>query len=48
MTAQYRDPVPPARPSSVQAAAEVAANAVPGMQPSFTAFPGSVFASKSH
>jgi uncharacterized iron-regulated membrane protein len=48
MTAQYRDRQVPARPTSVNAAVVVAARAVPGMTPSFVAFPGSIFSSKSH
>jgi uncharacterized iron-regulated membrane protein len=48
MTAQYRDRAPPAKLTSVNAAVEVAARAVPGMTPSFVAFPGSIFSSKSH
>lgn len=48
MTAQYRDRKPPAQPSSLQAAVETARRAVPGMTPSFVAFPGSLFSSKSH
>jgi uncharacterized iron-regulated membrane protein len=48
MTAQYRDRPPPTKLTSVQAAVDVAARAVPGMTPSFVAFPGTVFSSKSH
>jgi uncharacterized iron-regulated membrane protein len=48
MTAQYRDRSVPAKLTSVNAAVEVAAHAVPGMTPSFVAFPGSIFSSKSH
>ena len=48
MTAQYRDRPPPANPTSVQAAVGVAAKATPGMMPSFIAFPGTIFSSKSH
>jgi uncharacterized iron-regulated membrane protein len=48
MTAQYRDRAPPAHLASLHSAVDVAANAVPGMQPSFVAFPGTVFSSKSH
>ena len=48
MTAQYRDRPPPTTLTSVQAAVDVAARAVPGMTPSFVAFPGTVFSSKSH
>jgi uncharacterized iron-regulated membrane protein len=48
MTAQYRDRTLPAHPTPVQAATDVAAQAVPGMTPSFIAFPGTIFSSKSH
>jgi hypothetical protein len=48
MTAQHRDRTLPAHPTPVQEAAEVAAKAVPGMLPSFIAFPGTIFSSKSH
>jgi uncharacterized iron-regulated membrane protein len=48
MTAQYRDRPPPAKLSSLQSAVEVATRAVPGMTPSFVAFPGTAFSSKSH
>jgi len=48
MTAQYRDRAPPTRLASVQGAVDVAVRAVPGMTPSFVAFPGTVFSSKSH
>ena len=48
MTAQYRDRAPPTKLTSLQAAVDVAARAVPGMTPSFVAFPGTVFSSKSH
>ena len=48
MTAQYRDRGIPTRLTSLQGAVEVAAGAVPGMQPSFVAFPGTIFSSKSH
>ena len=48
MTMQYRDRTTPAHPTSVQAAAEVASKATPGMLPSFIAFPGTIFSSKSH
>jgi uncharacterized iron-regulated membrane protein len=48
MTAQYRDRSLPAKLTSLQAAVEVAAHAVPGMKPSFVAFPGTVFSSRSH
>jgi uncharacterized iron-regulated membrane protein len=48
MTAQYRDRPVPSKPASVKAAVEMAARAVPGMMPSFVAFPGTIFSSKSH
>ena len=48
MTAQYRDRAPPAHLASLHSAVDVAAKAVPGMQPSFVAFPGTIFSSKSH
>jgi uncharacterized iron-regulated membrane protein len=48
MTAQYRDRPVPATLSSLNSAAEVATHAAPGMTPSFIAFPGTLFSSKSH
>ena len=48
MTAQYRDRPAPTKLTSLQAAVDVACDAVPGMTPSFVAFPGTVFSSKSH
>ena len=48
MTAQYRDRPPPQRLSSLQSAVDVASKAIPGMQPGFVAFPGTIFSSKSH
>lgn len=48
MTAQYRDRAVPAHLASVNAAVEVALHAAPGMTPSFVAFPGTTFSSKSH
>jgi uncharacterized iron-regulated membrane protein len=48
MTAQYRDRPVPTNLTSVNAAVEVASRAVPGMIPSFVAFPGTIFSSKSH
>ena len=48
MTAQYRDRSVPASLTSLNSAVEVAAHAVPGMTPSFVAFPGTIFSSKSH
>jgi uncharacterized iron-regulated membrane protein len=48
MTAQYRDLPPPTELSSLDDAARVAMREVPGMEPSFVAFPGTIFSSKSH
>ncbi|MEH2535168.1 putative iron-regulated membrane protein [Bradyrhizobium sp. AZCC 1588] len=48
MTAQYKDREVPAKLTSLNSAVEVAAHAVPGMKPSFVAFPGTIFTSKSH
>jgi uncharacterized iron-regulated membrane protein len=48
MTAQYRDRALPTKLTSLQAAVDVAVQAVPGMTPSFVAFPGTIFSSKSH
>ena len=48
MTAQYRGRSVPAHPTSLNDAVEVASRAVPGMTPSFVAFPGTIFSSKSH
>jgi uncharacterized iron-regulated membrane protein len=48
MTAQYRDRPVPEKLTSLHVAVEVASQAVPGMTPSFVAFPGSIFSSKSH
>jgi uncharacterized iron-regulated membrane protein len=48
MTAQYRDRASPTKLTPVNAAVEVAVQAVPGMTPTFVAFPGSIFSSKSH
>jgi uncharacterized iron-regulated membrane protein len=48
MTAQYRDRSPPVHLSSVDAAVNAAMKAEPAMQPSFVAFPGTIFSSKSH
>ena len=48
MTAQYQRPAA-ARASDLDSGrGEVAAKAVPGMQPCFVAFPGTIFSSKSH
>lgn len=48
MTSHYRGRALPQQLTSVQSAADVAARAVPEMTPSFIAFPGTVFSSKSH
>jgi uncharacterized iron-regulated membrane protein len=48
MTAQYRDRPLPQRLSSLHAAVDVAAKAIPEMRPAFVAFPGTIFSSKSH
>src|SRR5262249_61301299 len=48
MTRPPRDRWAPANLTSLNAAVEVAAHAVPGMTPSFVAFPGTIFSSKSH
>jgi uncharacterized iron-regulated membrane protein len=48
MTAQYRDRGLPSRQTSVNDAVKVAMQTVPGMQPSFVAFPATIFSSKSH
>ena len=48
MTAAYRDRAIPARPSSVQAALDVARRVEPAAEPAFIAFPGSLLSSKSH
>lgn len=48
MTAQYKDRPLVAHPSSVEAAVRSAAAAEPGMRPSFVAFPGTTFSTKSH
>ena len=49
MTAEYRDRTVPTNPTSLNAAVEIAARAVPaGMTPSFVAFPGSFLSSKVH
>jgi uncharacterized iron-regulated membrane protein len=48
MTAQYRDRPPPQRLASLQTAVATAVKTIPDMQPSFVAFPGTIFSSKSH
>jgi len=48
MTSQYRDRPLPTKLTSLQSAVTVATDAVPGMTPSFVAFPGTLFSSKSH
>jgi uncharacterized iron-regulated membrane protein len=48
MTAQYRDRPIPSQQTSVNSAVAVASLAAPGMVPSFVAFPGTIFSSKSH
>jgi uncharacterized iron-regulated membrane protein len=48
MTAQYRDRPPPTHLASIEAAVKEARKAIPGMEPSFVAFPGTIFSSKSH
>lgn len=48
MTAQYRDKPPPVTRASVDAAVQTAKATLPDMQPSFIAFPGTLFSSKSH
>jgi len=48
MTATYRDRPPTQGPTSVQAAVAAARELMPGMAPSFVAFPGNPFSSKSH
>lgn len=48
MTAQYRDQPPPATRSSVEAAVQTAMTIMPHMKPSFVAFPGTLFSSKTH
>jgi uncharacterized iron-regulated membrane protein len=48
MTAQYRGVPPPIKLSSLNDAVRIATGEVPGMEPSFVAFPGTIFSSKSH
>jgi uncharacterized iron-regulated membrane protein len=48
MTRAYKDRALPQGPTSVDAAVAAARAVMPGMQPSFVAFPGNPFSSKSH
>jgi uncharacterized iron-regulated membrane protein len=48
MTQAYKDRALPQGPTSVHGAVAAAREAMPGMQPSFVAFPGNPFSSKSH
>jgi len=48
MTQAYKDRSVPQGPTSVDGAVAAAREAMPGMQPSFVAFPGNPFSSKSH
>jgi len=48
MTAQYKDRPIVMNPASINAAVKVALKAEPDMKPSFVAFPGTIFSSKSH
>src|SRR5262249_23719865 len=48
MTATYKDAAPPAKLASIDAAVQTAVKISSGMTPSFVAFPGSPFSSKSH
>lgn len=48
MTAAYKDRAMPQAPTSVEAAVASAQNLMPHMKPSFVAFPGNPFSSKSH
>ncbi len=48
MTQAYKDRGMPAGPTSVDQAVATAREAMPGMKPSFVAFPGNPFSSKSH
>jgi uncharacterized iron-regulated membrane protein len=48
MTQAYKDRPMPQGPTSVDDAVATAREAMPGMQPSFVAFPGNPFSSKSH
>jgi uncharacterized iron-regulated membrane protein len=48
MTAQYKDKPIPANRSSLDAAVRIAQQAEPNMKPTFVAFPGTLFSSKTH
>jgi uncharacterized iron-regulated membrane protein len=48
MVGAYKDRTLPQGPTSVTAAVEAARASMPDMQPSFVAFPGNPFTSKSH
>jgi len=48
MTAQYKDRPVVMNPASINEAVRVAIKAEPDMKPSFVAFPGTLFSSKSH
>ena len=48
MTAAYKDRQTPQAPTSLEAAVAAAQTAMPDMKPSFVAFPGNPFSSKSH
>lgn len=48
MTQAYKDRQLPQGPTSVDGAVAAAREAMPGMKPSFVAFPGNPFSSKSH
>lgn len=48
MTKAYKDRALPDGPTSLDAAVAAARETMPGMQPSFVAFPGNPFSSKSH
>lgn len=48
MTQAYKDRGMPAEPTSVDQAVAAARDVMPGMKPSFVAFPGNPFSSKSH
>lgn len=48
MTAHYRDRTVPEKLFSIDAAVQTALRAEPAMKPSFVAYPGTLFSSKSH